>query len=590
MTDTVVATFEHAVAAWPTYPAYTHRQGSAWRTTTWKEYGERAHRIARGFLALGLDPGKGVAIIGSDRPEWFLSDVGAILAGGVPVGIYATSSPEQCAYIIGHSDSQVAVVEDADQLAKVQRVWGELPGLRAVVLMDGSDPDDRVLSYAELEAAAERVPAGELERRKAAQGPDDVCTLVYTSGTTGPPKGVMTTHRNIVWTARAAVERLAATEPGDSAVCYLPLSHIAEQMVSLFSPMLFGGCTYFEPDLDRLGETLREARPAYFLGVPRVWEKVQGRIMAAGASSGPVKRRIAAWARGVGLAAGLAEQRGEPRPRLYPLADRLVFSKVKRTLGLDRCKIAISSTAPISRDTLEFFLSLGVVICEIYGMTECTAPATVSTPAQYRTGKAGYAIPGSELRIASDGEILIRGPHVFKGYFKNEAATAETLDAEGWLYSGDIGTLDEEGFLQVTDRKKELIITAGGKNVAPAVVENVLKSVPVIAQAVVIGDRRKFLSALVTLDPERIAEEARVAGVEGVADPASAAASPAFGAHLLGLVEQASAVLSRVETVRRVTILPGELTEAGGELTPTMKLKRRVINEKYAAQIEAMYA
>ena len=590
MPETVVEVFKRTVKRYGTYPAYHDRQGGPWRSTSWKEYGELASRVARGFIALGLEPGKGVAIIGNNRPGWLLADVGAILAGGVPAGIYTTSSPQQCSYIAGHCDAQVVVVEDAEQLAKIKKVRAELPELRAIVMMQGSDADEGVLSWDELLAEAEKVPVEELERREAAQKPEDVCTLIYTSGTTGPPKAVMITHTNLTWTARASVEGIGGVEPGDSLVSYLPLSHIAEQMLTIHLPMVFGGCIYFERVLDNLGETLREARPSIFLGVPRVWEKIQAKIVAAGAKNSGLKKRIAAWARGVGLAAGLAEQRGGRRPLLYGIADRLVFSKVKATLGLDRCKVALSSTAPISRSTLEFFLSLGLVICEIYGMSECTGPATLSKPSRYRTGKAGYAIRGTELRIAEDGEIGIRGPHVFKGYFKNEAATAESLDAEGWLLSGDIGTLDDEGFLQVTDRKKELIITAGGKNVAPAVIESLIKTVPVIAQAVVIGDNRRFLGALITLDPERVAAEARAAGVAEVTDIASAARSATFNAHVLKLVVQACSVLSRVETVRKITILPVELTEQGGELTPTLKVKRRVVHEKYADQIEAMYS
>lgn len=590
MPETVVEVFERTVREWGTYPAYHDRQGGAWRSTSWREYGELAHRVARGFIALGLESGKGVAIIGSNRPGWLLADVGAILAGGVPAGIYTTSSAEQCKYIAGHCDAQIVVVEDADQLAKLKKVRGELPELCAIVMMEGRDPDEGVLSWDELLAAAETVSPDELERRAAAQKPEDVATLIYTSGTTGPPKAVMVTHHNITWTARTSVEHVGEVVAGDALVSYLPLSHIAEQMLTIHLPMVCGCCVYFERVLDNLGETLREARPSIFLGVPRVWEKIQAKIMAAGAQNSGLKKRIAAWARGVGLAGGLAEQRGARRPLLYGLADRLVFSKVRATLGLDRCKVALSSTAPISRSTLEFFLSLGVVICEIYGMSECTAPATLCTPRRYRTGKAGYAIPGTEIRIAGDGEICIRGPHVFKGYFKDEAATAECLDADGWLLSGDIGTLDDEGFLQVTDRKKELIITAGGKNVAPAVIEGLIKTVPVIAQAVVIGDQRKFLSALITLDPERVVAEARAAGIADVTDVASAARSTPFNAHVLKQVVQACSVLSRVETVRKITILPIELTEQGGELTPTLKVKRRVVHEKYAAQIEAMYA
>jgi long-subunit acyl-CoA synthetase (AMP-forming) len=590
MPATVDEALKRATDLWAAVPAFEDRQNGAWRSTSWKEYGALAHRVARGLMALGLEPGGGVSIIGSNRPEWIIADLGAILAGGVPAGIYATCSPEQCRYITDHCDAHVAVVEDAAQLDKFKQVRGELPKLKALVLMEGEDPDEDVLSWDELLAVGDKVGVDELEARKKAQKPGDLCTLIYTSGTTGPPKAVMISHENILWTAQTAVDHVGGMGPGDTQISYLPLSHVAEQMLTMYLPMMYGGTIYFERVLDNLGETLRAARPAVFLGVPRVWEKIQAKIMAVAAQNSWLKRRIGKWAKGVGLAGGLAEQQGNPKPLLYPLADRLVFSKVRSTLGLDRCKIALSSTAPINRDTLEFFLSLGVVICEIYGMSECTGPATICSPRRYRTGKAGYALPGAGVRIARDGEICIRGPNVFMGYLKDDAATAECLDEDGWLRSGDIGTLDGEGFLQVTDRKKELIITAGGKNVAPAVIEAALKSVPAISQAVVIGDRRKFLSALVTLDPERLADEARAAGLGDVTDPRSAADSVAFRAHILKLVEAASAGLSRVETVRKITILPQELSEEGGELTPTLKVKRRVINEKYADQIEAMYS
>ncbi len=484
----------------------------------------------------------------------------------------------------------MAVVEDAGQLQKFLRVRDRLPALRAIVLMEGESGEAGVHSWAQLLAAAEGVSAEALAQREAAQKPDDVCALIYTSGTTGPPKAVMMTHHNFTWTAKAVTDHIPEFAPGGTMVSYLPLSHVAEQLLSLHLPMAFGGCAYFERSMENLGETLRAARPVGFLGVPRVWEKIQAKIVAAAAQNTGLKRRIGRWARGVGLRGGYAEQRGEARPLLYGLAERLVFAKVRAQLGLDRCAIAVSSTAPISLDTLEFFLSLGIPICEVYGMSECTGPATLCSRRRYRTGKAGFAIAGTELRIAEDGEVCMRGPHVFPGYFKNEEATAEALDADGWLHSGDIGELDADGFLKITDRKKELIITAGGKNISPALIEGALRGVPVISQAVALGDRRKFISALVTLDPERVALEAQAAGVAGVTDAASAAASEAFTAHLLGQVTAACSVLSRAETVRKITILPRELSEEHDELTPTLKLKRRVIHERYGDQIEAMYS
>jgi long-subunit acyl-CoA synthetase (AMP-forming) len=319
-----------------------------------------------------------------------------------------------------------------------------------------------------------------------------------------------------------------------------------------------------------------------------VWEKIQAKMEAAGAARPALQRRIARWARSVGLRGGYAEQARGARPFTYGLADRLVFSKVKARLGLDRARICVTSAAPISRATLEFFLSLGIPLLEVYGQSECTGPATVSTPGRYRTGKAGWALPGTEVEIAEDGEVLIRGPHVFKGYFKDPEATSAAIDAEGWLHSGDIGEFDRDGFLAITDRKKELLITAGGENVSPQAVEGQLLGIPVVAQAVVVGDRRRYLAALVTLDPERIAAEAEAAG-SPARDPSAAARCKAFHAHLHRQIEVVNARLARVQTVKRFAILPSELTIAGGELTPTLKLKRRVILAKYEKEIEELY-
>jgi long-subunit acyl-CoA synthetase (AMP-forming) len=324
------------------------------------------------------------------------------------------------------------------------------------------------------------------------------------------------------------------------------------------------------------------------VGVPRVWEKMQAKMQAVGASAPPLRKKIAAWARKVGLEGGYASQRGDKKPLLYPVADKIVFSKVRERLGLDRCRICVTSAAPISKDTLEFFLSLGIPLCEVYGMSECTGPTTFSTPDKYKTGKAGYVMPGVEVKVADDGEICMRGRHVFKGYLKNEEATREALDADGWLHSGDIGEIDEDGFVQITDRKKELLITAGGENIAPQVIEGHLKSIPIVAQAVVIGDRMKYLVALVTLDPDKIEAEARACGSDA-RDMASAAKCPKMRAHVDKQVAQMNKKLARVQTIKKIAILPHELTVDGGELTPTMKLRRKIINKKYADVIAKLY-
>ena len=573
----------------PDRPALRVKRGGQWRTTTWSEYRAQVRLAARGFMALGLEPGQCVVIIGYNCPEWFIADVGAIAAGGIPVGIYTTSSAEQCQWIAEHCEARVAVVENAEQLAKFRAVRDRLPHLRAIVQMQGAPAGEDVIAWDELLAQGQRlVSEKEVDARLAAQTPDDVCTLIYTSGTTGVPKGVMLSHDNIVWTVEA-VNAEAGVEPDMDAISYLPLSHIAEQTSSLFGPMNSGACLWFAESIETLGENLREVRPHYFVAVPRVWEKMQQRMEAAGAQSSGLKKRIARWARGVGLASGYATQHGGAPSPLYKAADALVYAKVRERLGLDRARFLITTAAPIARSTLEFFLSLGLPICEVYGMSECTGPATLSLPERYRTGKAGTCLPGAELRVAEDGEICMRGRHVFKGYYKDPRATAETIDADGWLHSGDIGTIDEHGFLQITDRKKEIIITAGGENVAPQLVEGVVKSIPVVSQAVVVGDRRRYLAVLLTLDPEKVPLVAARAG-SSATDPASAARDEAFRAYLERELEMVNAKLARVQTVKRFAILERELSVEGGELTPTMKLRRKVIQEKYAEVIEGMYA
>src|SRR5688572_3470589 len=398
----------------------------------------------------------------------------------------------------------------------------------------------------------------------------------------------MLSHDNITWTAQAAVN-LVAGKPEDQVISYLPLSHIAEQVVSLHGPMNYGACVTFAPSMDLLGETLREVRPHFFLGVPRVWEKIQEKIMAAGAKNPPMKKKIAAWARRQGLVGGYADQQRVAKSPLYALANALVFKKVRKQLGLDRSRIAVTSAAPISRDTLEFFLSLGVPICEVYGMSECTGPATASLPNKYHTGKAGFCLPGTELKIAEDGEVCMRGRHVFKGYFKDPLATADALDADGWLHSGDIGTIDAQGFLQITDRKKDLIITAGGENIAPALVEGYLKGIPVVSQAVVIGDRQRYLSVLLTLNADRIKTDAQACG-SGACDAETAAKDEKFLQFLQKQIDAVNARLARVQAVKKFRVIPNEFTVEGGELTPTMKVKRKVVTEKYKNEIDQLYS
>jgi long-subunit acyl-CoA synthetase (AMP-forming) len=487
----------------------------------------------------------------------------------------------------------VSFADTATQVAKFVAEKERLPKLEVVVQMTGKPAADagggklRVLGWSEFLKLGDDLPEADLEARMKAQKPDDVCTLIYTSGTTGEPKAVMITHTNLVWTAGSLLPTLKLG-PEDVTLSYLPLSHIAEQILTIHGPMAMGSLVYFAESLEKLGENLAEVRPTLFMGVPRVWEKIQAKMQAAGAKAPPFRKKLVAWARKTGLAGGFAEQRHEPKPLLYPVAKKIVFDKVRKALGLDRARLCVTSAAPIARDTLEFFLALGIPVLEVYGMSECTGPATYSPPEDYRTGKCGVVLPGSELKLAEDGEICMRGKHVFKGYLKDAESTKNALDAEGWLHSGDIGTIDKDGFLQITDRKKDLLITAGGENIAPQVLEGHLKGIPVVAQAVVIGDRRKYLSALLTLDPDRLKTEAELAG-SAARSVDDASKCDVFKRHLEKQIETVNGKLARVQTIKRFAIIPKEFSIDGGELTPTMKVKRKVVNEKYSREIEDMY-
>jgi long-subunit acyl-CoA synthetase (AMP-forming) len=588
MPTSILETFDATARAHAEKPAMARKRSGAWETIPWREYRASVRQAARALVATGVEPGQGVVILSFNRPEWFVANLATIAVGARPAGIYTNSTPEQCRYITEHAEATVAVVENRESLERLQGAGGRPAGLEAIVLMDGEADGPGVLTWKDFLARGVSTHDAEVDRRTKAAQADDVATLIYTSGTTGTPKGVMLTQRNLTFIAEKAQEILPV-RAGDRLISYLPLSHIAEQVVSHLLSLATGACVFFAESLEKLPENLREVRPHIFLGVPRVWEKIQAGMQMAGAQASPLRRRIAAWARGVGLAGGYADQEGRPRPWNYGVADHLVFSKVRARLGFDDIRMLVVSAAPIAKETLDYFQSLALPIMEVYGMSECTGPTTMSLPRRYRLGRAGYAIPGTELQIAEDGEILMRGPHVFKGYYKNEEATRETLDAEGWIHSGDVGEIDGEGFLRVTDRKKELLITSGGKNIAPQHLEGKLKQIAAVSQAVAIGDRRPYVVALLTLDPLRVAAEAEKAG-SPARTPEDAARCPLFKAHVEKQVEEINRSLARYEQIKRVALLPKELSVESGELTPTLKLKRRVIHERHQDAIEVLYA
>lgn len=575
-------------------PAYFEKVEGRWAPSGWGAYAAEVAEIARGLIAMGFAPGDRLCIIGENKPEWVMMDVAAMAAGGVPAGIYATCSAEEVAYILGHAEAPFCLVEDLSQWEKVLQHADQLNALKAVVLMRGVavPAHPLALGWQALRERGRAAPVAALVERLSALRPEAPATFIYTSGTTGPPKAVMLSHRNLTFTADIALG-MVELGPGDCVLSYLPLSHIAEQMFSIHAPITAGGPVYFCSGKDHLITELVEVQPTVFFGVPRVWEKLANGMKAKLAEATGVKAKLARWATGVGLS--VAEQRNHGRqPPLgervqHKLATKLIYSKVKPKVGLGRARVCVSGAAPVSAEVLRFLAGLDIVVHEVYGQSEDCGPTTFNPPGNTRFGTVGPPMPGVEVRIADDGEVQVRGPNVFLGYFKDEAATAEAL-RDGWLCSGDLGSFDAEGFLRITGRKKEIIITSGGKNITPANIEAALRDQPLISQAVLIGERRHYLTALLTLDPEALGRWLRAEGRDEQVDLAKHSQDPAVLAAVQAQVDLVNARFARVEHVRRFAVLPRELDQAQDELTPTLKVKRRKVEAGWAHLVEAMYA
>lgn len=585
--DTVVLRLFRQAETRGDAPALYSKQGGAWRGITWKSYADSVTRFGRALVSLGFDVGDTVSILGFNRPEWVFSAVGAMAVGGAGAGIYITSSASEIQYIAHHAESKVLVVENAALLANVLPILEDLPALRRVVLMgsyDGTHP--KVIGWDAFLELGRDVDADVVRARTHALEPGGIASLIYTSGTTGPPKAVMLSHRNVAFAAELAQKLVRATS-ADSSLSYLPLSHIAEQMFTIHGAITMGGAVYFAESLEKFPENLKEVQPTLFFGVPRVWEKIHAKLGAALAGAKGVKKRLVRWAMRVGLTVSRLKMRGEEPTGLlaieYKIANARVLSKIKTAIGLGRARFCVSGAAPIAKEVLEFFASLDIVVSEVYGQSEDCGPTSCNIVGRTKLGTVGPAVEGVEVKIADDGEILVRGENVFLGYYKDEAATQETL-IDGWLHSGDLGSFDSDGFLSITGRKKEIIITAGGKNIAPKNIEAEIKNHRLVAEAVVIGDRRKFLSALVTLDEEALAEFAKAEGITGEAHQSSK-----VRAELQRAIDEINKDLARVETVKKFTILGRPLSIETGELTPTMKIKRKVVAEKFSREIESMY-
>ena len=563
----------------PSEAAYFTRTASGWTPTSWANYAANVQRVGQALVAAGLDTGSVVCILGNNRPEWVEMDLGAMAIGAIPAGIYQTCSPEEIEYILNHSEAPIVLVENQSQLDKILSIRDNTPHLKQIVLMQGSQASgEGVIGWDDFLATGDAIGTNDVEERIKNLDPEKAATFIYTSGTTGPPKAVMLSHDNLAWTADLAV-RIVNHSHTDKSLSYLPLSHIAEQMFTLHAPITSGASVYFAESVEKMPDNLKEVQPTVFFGVPRVWEKFHAGIAAKLELATGAKAKLVAFARRTGTAVAERKNQGLPINGLlavkYKLARKLIFSKLKPAIGMGEARICVSGAAPIAPDVLAFMASLDVTILEVYGQSEGSGPTTFNLPGKTRFGSVGTYLDGVEVKIAEDGEILVRGRNIFMGYYKNEDATKETLDSDGWLYSGDLGAFSDDGFLTITGRKKDIIITAGGKNIAPKNIEAALMEHPAICQAVVIGDRRKFLSAVVAIDPDKAAE-------------ANGDLSQ-FEASVQDHVDAINKRFARVEHVRKFSILPRELDQDNGELTPTMKIKRRVVHDNWSEVIDAMY-
>lgn len=579
----------------PNEPAlHERRADGSWEVTTWKEYWETVRKIGKGLIKLGLEQGGAVAIVGDNRRDWVFCQHGINAAGAIPGPIYTTLLPDQMAYIIDNCQAKIAVCDKQEQLDKYLEVRASgKTQLETIITMDDIETDhDNVISLAKLIEMGAAEDDTELDRRLGEVKPDDIALLIYTSGTTGLPKGAIFTHRGIHRTTIATLEVYGEVlEHGLRYISYLPLCHAAEQGLTNFCGLAGGGKIYFCRDIKAIKDHLVDVEPTTFFAVPRVWEKFEAALRGRLAEATGIKAKLADWALRTELAAFHKEQRGASGDSFFRgLANKLVVSKIKSALGLSQMRMAASGAAPISRSTLEFFASLGIVIHEGYGMTETTAFASVQPYKKVRFGTIGKALPGVKIRIADDGEIMLQGDNMIQGYFRNEEKSSELYDSEGWMHTGDLGALDDEGYLRITGRKKDLIITAGGKNVAPAEMEAHLQSIAGVGQAVVVGDRQPYLSALLVLDPEALPELAKEAGVP-VSDVATMATDPKVLAFFQDQVEtECNAKVARYQTIKKFEVLQTPFSVETGELTPTLKVKRNVVNEKYASLIAKMYA
>jgi long-chain acyl-CoA synthetase len=564
-------------------PALRHKVDGEWVDVDYSELGAASSEVARGLIDLGVGRGDRVSILCNTRPEWTYANLGILACGAASVSIYQTNSPEECHYVLDHSESRAVFVEDGEQLAKIREIEADLPALEFVIVMapDSADLGDAI-TLDDLRQRGRGRDQAELDERTASVSPDDACVFIYTSGTTGPPKGVILTHGNY----RAMVDSVEAPRSIDGdETCYLflPLAHAFALLIQFVVLDLGGVLAYWEKDPQKIIPNLMEVKPTYFPSVPRIFEKLYTLARSSAEDPAALDKAVE-----VGSKVRQMRERGEEVPaeleQAFQQAEEKLFANVRNLFG-GRIRQCVTGAAPIAKEILEFFYACGVPIMEGYGMTETATAATSNLPEGFRFGSVGKPFPGVEVKIADDGEVLLAGPNIFKEYYKNRDATRETL-VDGWLHTGDLGSLDDDGFLYITGRKKDIIITAGGKNITPANLENGLKQNRYISQAVVVGDRRPYLVALITLDPDEVPGYAQEHGLE----PDEVPGSDAMREEVQRAVDEVNARVGRVEQVKKFKILPHDLSQQTGELTPTLKVKRNVVNEKFADEVERLYS
>ena len=595
--ETAPRLFRETARTYQDRVAMRKKEYGLWQDITWNDYYRMARDLGSALIAMGLEKGDHVSIIGDNCPEWVIIDMGVQCAGGVVVGIYSTNAWQQVQYVIENSDSKFFFVENEEQLDKWLHFRDSATCLEKVIVWDLEGlrhfKDPMVMTYNELLEQGREISRQDpdlFERKIDETEPEDICMLIYTSGTTGPPKGAMLTHRNLTWMGRAITTDNPMNKT-DEVMSFLPLCHVFEQLFSVMGHITHGFTVNFIESLDTVTDNMMEISPTVGYAVPRIWEKYYSAIYIRMSDATWFKRIVFYAALKIGHKRASLKMDFKPVPAyleiLYKAAYLAVFRKLKERLGFERIRVAYSGAAPISPDVLQFFQSIGVNLVEGYGQTEGTGVTCVSRVGRVKFGTVGPPITGTEVRIADDGEILVKSPSVFKGYYKNPEATAEALK-DGWLYSGDVGEIDEDGYLKITDRKKDIIVTAGGKNITPQYIENKLKSSIYINDAVVIGDRRKFLSSLIMIDEDNVVKYAQDNKVQ-FSTYRDLTESPEIIRLIQSELNKVNEELARVEQIKKFTILPKKLYEEDGEVTPTMKVKRKYVNEAFKDLIEGMY-